>query len=350
MKPQEALTRIIEHREIFHEEMLSLMRQIMRGELSPALIAAIVTGLRVKKETIGEITAAAQVMREFATRVEVADRRHLVDTCGTGGDAAHTFNISTAAAFVAAAAGARVAKHGGRSVSSKSGSADVLEALGVNLNQTPGQVAEDIREIGLGFMFAPNFHSAMKYAAPVRRDLGVRTLFNILGPLTNPAGAKNQLLGVFHSDLVGILARVLQRLGSDHVMVVHGKNSQGGLDEITIAGETWIGELRHGEVTEYTINPEDFGIKTAAIETIQAQDSAQSREMLMAVLDNRPGPALDVVALNAGAAIYVAGVAESLEQGLEKARAAIESGAAKAKLIELVEFSNRENRDEASLV
>jgi anthranilate phosphoribosyltransferase len=349
MKPQEALTRIIEHREIFHEEMLSLMRQIMRGELSPALIAAIVTGLRVKKETIGEITAAAQVMREFATRVEVADTRHLVDTCGTGGDAAHTFNISTAAAFVAAAAGARVAKHGGRSVSSKSGSADVLEALGVNLNQTPGQVAEDIREIGLGFMFAPNFHSAMKHAAPVRRDLGVRTLFNILGPLTNPAGAKNQLLGVFHSDLVGILARVLQRLGSDHVMVVHGKNSQGGLDEITIAGETWIGELRHGEVTEYTINPEDFGIKTAAIETIQAQDSAQSREMLMAVLDNRPGPAFDVVALNAGAAIYVAGVAESLEQGLEKARAAIASGAAKAKLIELVEFSNRENRDEASL-
>jgi anthranilate phosphoribosyltransferase len=350
MKPQEALTRIIEHREIFHDEMLSLMRQIMRGELSPALIAAIVTGLRVKKETIGEITAAAQVMREFATRVEVVDSRYLVDTCGTGGDAAHTFNISTAAAFVAAAAGARVAKHGGRSVSSKSGSADVLEALGVNLNQTPGQVAEDIREIGLGFMFAPNFHSAMKHAAPVRRDLGVRTLFNILGPLTNPAGAKNQLLGVFHPDLVGILARVLQRLGSDHVMVVHGKNSQGGLDEITIAGETWIGELRHGEVTEYTINPEDFGIKTAAIETIQAQDSAQSREMLMAVLDNKPGPAFDVVVLNAGAAIYVAGVAESMEQGLEKARAAIETGAAKAKLTELVEFSNRENRDEASLV
>jgi anthranilate phosphoribosyltransferase len=350
MKPQEALTRIIEHREIFHDEMLSLMRQIMRGELSPALVAAIVTGLRVKKETIGEITAAAQVMREFATRVEVADSRYLVDTCGTGGDAAHTFNISTAAAFVAAAAGARVAKHGGRSVSSKSGSADVLEALGVNLNQTPGQVAEDIREIGLGFMFAPNFHSAMKHAAPVRRDLGVRTLFNILGPLTNPAGAKNQLLGVFHPDLVGILARVLQRLGSDHVMVVHGKNNQGGLDEITIAGETWIGELRHGEVTEYTIKPQDFGIKTAAIETIQAQDSAQSREMLMAVLDNKPGPAFDVVVLNAGAAIYVAGVAESLELGLEKAREAIETGAAKGKLMELIEFSNRENRDETSLV
>lgn len=342
MKPQEALARIIEHREIFHDEMLSLMRQIMGGEMSPALIAAIVTGLRVKKETIGEIAAAAQVMREFATRVEVADHRHLVDTCGTGGDAAHTFNISTAAAFVAAAAGARVAKHGGRSVSSKSGSADVLEALGANLDQTPGQIAENISEIGLGFMFAPNFHSAMKHAAPVRRDLGVRTLFNILGPLTNPAGAKNQVLGVFHQDLVGILARVLQRLGSHHVMVVHGRNSQGGLDEITIAGETWIGELRHGEVREYAIKPEDFGMQTAAIETIQVQDSTQSREMLISVLDNQPGPALDVVLLNAGAAIYVGGVAESLEQGLEKARIAIESGAAKIKLRELVEFSNRD--------
>jgi anthranilate phosphoribosyltransferase len=341
MSPQEALTRIIEHREIFHDEMLSLMRQIMRGELSPVLIAAIITGLRVKKETIGEITAAAQVMREFATRVEVEDHRYLVDTCGTGGDAAHTFNISTTAAFVAAAAGARVAKHGGRSVSSKSGSADVLEALGVNLDQTPGQIAEDIREIGLGFMFAPNFHSAMKHAAPVRRDLGVRTLFNILGPLTNPAGAKNQVLGVFHPDLVGILARVLQRLGSDHVMVVHGGNGQGGLDEITIAGETRIGELRRGEVTEYTVKPEDFGLKAAAIETIQAQDSVQSREMLISVLDNQPGPALDVVLLNAGAAIYVAGVAKSLVQGVEKARAAIESGAAKAKLRELIKFSNR---------
>ena len=342
MKPQEALARIIEHREIFHDEMLSLMRQIMGGEMSPALIAAIVTGLRVKKETIGEIAAAAQVMREFATRVEVADHQHLVDTCGTGGDAAHTFNISTTAAFVAAAAGARVAKHGGRSVSSKSGSADVLEALGANLNQTPGQVAENISEIGLGFMFAPNFHSAMKHAAPVRRDLGVRTLFNILGPLTNPAGAKNQVLGVFHPDLVGILARVLQRLGSHHVMVVHGRNGQGGLDEITIAGETWIGELRHGEVREYAVKPEDFGMETAGIETIQVQDSTQSREMLISVLDNQPGPALDVVLLNAGAAIYVAGVAESLEQGLEKARTAIESGAAKAKLRELVEFSNRD--------
>lgn len=347
MKPQEALTRIIEHREISHDEMLSLMRQIMRGELSPVLIAAIITGLRVKKETIGEITAAAQVMREFAIRVEVGDDQHLVDTCGTGGDAAHTFNISTTAAFVAAAAGARVAKHGGRSVSSKSGSADVLEALGVNLNQTPREIADDIREIGLGFMFAPNFHSAMKHAAPVRRELGVRTLFNILGPLTNPAGAKNQLLGVFHPDLVGILTRVLQRLGSRHVMVVHGRNGQSGLDEITIAGETQIGELRHGEVKEYTIKPEDFGMKTAAIETIQVQDSTQSRQLLMSVLDNQPGPALDVVLLNAAAAIYVAGMAVSLEQGVKKARVAIENGAAREKLRELVEFSNR---DRASLV
>jgi len=342
MKPQEALARIIEHREILHDEMLSLMRQIMRGELSSTLISAIITGLRVKKETIGEIAAAAQVMREFATPVDVPDERHLVDTCGTGGDSSHTFNISTTAAFVAAAAGARVAKHGGRSVSSKSGSADVLEALGVNLNQTPLEIAENIRETGLGFMFAPNFHSAMRHAAPVRRDLGVRTLFNILGPLTNPAGAKNQLLGVFHPELVGMLTRVLQRLGSQHVMVVHGSAAQGGLDEITIGGLTQVSELRHGEVIEYTIAPEDFGMRITAIETIQARDSTQSREMLMAVLDNQPGPALDIVALNAGAAVYVAGVAESLEDGVKKAQAAIESGAARAKLRQFVEFSNRD--------
>jgi anthranilate phosphoribosyltransferase len=342
MKPQEALARIIEHREILHDEMLSLMRQIMRGELSSTLISAIITGLRVKKETIGEIAAAAQVMREFATPVDVPDDRHLVDTCGTGGDSSHTFNISTTAAFVAAAAGARVAKHGGRSVSSKSGSADVLEALGVNLNQTPLEIAENIRETGLGFMFAPNFHSAMRHAAPVRRDLGVRTLFNILGPLTNPAGAKNQLLGVFHPELVGMLTRVLQRLGSQHVMVVHGSAAQGGLDEITIAGLTQVSELRHGEVIEYTIAPEDFGMRITAIETIQARDSTQSREMLMAVLDNQPGPALDIVALNAGAAVYVAGVADSLEEGVKKAQAAIESGAARAKLRQFVEFSNRD--------
>ena len=338
MKPQEALTRVIEHREIFHDEMLSLIRQIMEGVMSPVLMAAIISGLRVKKETIGEIVAAAQAMREFVTKVSVTDLQSLVDTCGTGGDTAHTFNISTAAAFVAAAAGARIAKHGGRAVSSKSGSADVLETLGVNLNQTSQQVAQAINEIGVGFMFAPNFHSAMKHVTPVRRELGVRTLFNILGPLTNPAGAKNQVLGVFSHELVGILAHVLQRLDSHHVMVVHG---QDGLDEITIASETWVGELRHGKVTEYTIKPEDFGMKTTNIAAITAQDSTQSKEMLLSVLDNQPGTALDIVLLNAGAAIYVAGVTESLEQGVEKARITVKNGSARKKLQELVKFTNK---------
>ena len=338
MSPQEALTRIIDRDEIQHDEMVSLMRQIMRGEVSPVLISAIMIGLRVKKESIGEISAAAEVMRELATKVEVENCQNLVDTCGTGGDSSHTFNISTAAAFVAAAAGARVAKHGGRSVSSKSGSADVLESLGVNLNQTPQQVAQGISQIGVGFMFAPNYHSAMKYAAPVRRELGVRTLFNILGPLTNPAGAENQVIGVFHADLVGIVARVLQQLGSHHVMVVHGED---GLDEITIAGKTRIGELKNGEVSEYTIRPEDFGMKTSAIETIQVENSEQSRAVLQSVLDNQPGPALDIVLLNAGAAIYVSGVADTLQEGVEVARVAVESGAAKEKLRQLVEITHQ---------
>jgi anthranilate phosphoribosyltransferase len=314
------------------------MRQIMRGEVSPVMISAIVIGLRVKRESIGEISAAAEVMRELATKVEVENRQNLVDTCGTGGDSSHTFNISTAAAFVAAAAGARVAKHGGRSVSSKSGSADVLESLGVNLNQTPQQVAQGISQIGVGFMFAPNYHSAMKYAAPVRRELGVRTLFNILGPLTNPAGAENQVIGVFHAELVGIVARVLQQLGSRHVMVVHGED---GLDEITIAGKTRIGELKHGEVSEYTIRPEDFGMKVSAIETIQVENSEQSRAVLQSVLDNQPGAALDIVLLNAGAAIYVSGVTDTLKQGVIRARAAVESGAAKEKLRQLVEITHQ---------
>ena len=338
MSPQEALARIIDRGEIQHDEMVSLMRQIMRGEVSPVMISAIMIGLRVKKESIGEISAAAEVMRELATKVEVENCQNLVDTCGTGGDSAHTFNISTAAAFVAAAAGARVAKHGGRSVSSKSGSADVLESLGVNLNQTPQQVADGISRIGVGFMFAPNYHSAMKYAAPVRRELGVRTLFNILGPLTNPAGAENQVIGVFHADLVGIVARVLQQLGSHHVMVVHGED---GLDEITIAGKTRIGELKNGEVSEYTIRPEDFGMRVSAIETIQVQDSDQSKALLQSVLDNQPGPALDIVLLNAGAAIYVSGVADTLKQGVIRARAAVESGAAKEKLRQLVEITHQ---------
>lgn len=336
MTPQEALVRVIEHREIFHEEMLSLMRQIMGGEMSPTLIAAILTGLRVKKETIGEITAAAQVMREFSTRVEVADRTNLLDTCGTGGDSAHTFNISTATVFVAAAAGARVAKHGGRSVSSKSGSADILEALGANLALNPAQVAQCIERTGIGFMFAPSHHSAMKHAAPVRRELGVRTLFNILGPLTNPAGADNQLLGVFHPDLVGILARVLQRLGSRHVMVVHGND---GLDEISASGDTMVGELKDGAVREYLINPKQFGLPVSNLSEIQVADSGESKEMLLAALSNRAGPARDILALNAGAAIYVAGMAETHQAGVEKALEVIASGIARSRLDQFIAFT-----------
>lgn len=345
MKPQEALGRIVDHQEIQHDDMLSLMRQIMQGEVSPVLMSAIITGLRVKKETIGEITAAAKVMREFATPVKVTDARHLVDTCGTGGDAAHTFNISTAAAFVSAAAGAQVAKHGGRSVSSKSGSADVLEALGVSLNQTPEQVADSIGKIGVGFMFAPNYHSAMKHAAPVRRELGIKTLFNILGPLTNPAGAKKQVLGVFDAKLVSILAHVLQQLGSTHVMIVNGAD---GLDEITISGETRVGELRQGAVTEYSVRPEDFGLQSAPITSIQVGDSDQAKAMLLSVLENKKGPARDIVLLNAGAAVYVSGVADSLAQGIRAAQRAIESGAALQKLHELVAFSNQGNSNPAT--
>jgi anthranilate phosphoribosyltransferase len=338
MTPQDALVRVIEHREIFHDEMLSLMRQIMSGEMSPTLIAAIITGLRVKKETIGEITAAAQVMREFSTKVDIGDEEHLLDTCGTGGDSAHTYNISTATVFVAAAAGAKVAKHGGRSVSSKSGSADILEALGVNLNLTPVQVAQCIHQTGVGFMFAPNHHSAMKYAAPVRRELGVRTLFNILGPLTNPAGAANQLIGVFHPDLVGILARVLQRMGSRHVMVVHGLE---GLDEISISGDTLIGELKGEEVREHLVNPKQFGIPVSSLSEIQVGDSGESKEMLLGALSNRPGAARDILALNAGAAIYVAGLADSHETGVHKALEILASGAAKAKLDQFISFTQK---------
>jgi anthranilate phosphoribosyltransferase len=332
----EAIQRTVEHREVFHDEMLHVMRQIMRGELSPAQIAGFVVGLRVKKETIGEIAAAAQVMREFATPVEVKDDRHLVDTCGTGGDGAHTFNVSTACAFVAAAAGARVAKHMGRAVSSATGSAEVLESLGANIAMTPAQVAQAIDSTGLGFMFAPAHHSAMKYAAPVRKELGVRTIFNILGPLTNPAGAKNQVMGVFHPDLVGIQPRVLQRLGSKHVMVVYGRE---GLDEISVSGETLVGELKDGEIREYELHPSKFGLELYDRRTIQVSTVEESRQMIQAVLDNQPGPALNIVLLNAGAAIYVAGVAKTHEDGIERARKAVASGAAKAKLEAFVRFS-----------
>ena len=336
MKPQEALTRIIEHREIFHDEMLSLMRQIMSGEVSPVLIAAIISGLRVKKETIGEIAAAATVMREFATAVPVPDTAELIDTCGTGGDSAHTFNVSTAAMFVAAAAGAKIAKHGGRSVSSKSGSADVLELLGVNINLKPEAVAESIAATGIGFMFAPNHHSAMKHAAPVRRELGVKTIFNILGPLTNPAGAKQQVMGVFHPDLVGIQARVLQRLGSRRVMIVHGLE---GLDELSISGPTAVGELKDGQVREYMVAPADVGLKTHNNAAIRVEGIEQSRDMLLSALDNKPGAARDIVALNAGASIYIAGLALTLVDGVKKAQAVLESGAARQKLDQFVAFT-----------
>ncbi len=327
--PQEALQRTIEHREIFHDEMLHIVRLIMRGECSPVMMAALVTGLRVKKETIGEITAAAQVMREFATKVHVANPRHLVDIVGTGGDGSHTFNISTCSMFVAAAAGAKVSKHGGRSVSSKSGSADVLEALGVDIMRTPAQIAQCIEEVGIGFMFAPNHHPAMKNVAPVRKELGIKTIFNILGPLTNPAGAPNILMGVFHPDLVGIQVRALQRLGTEHALVVYGKD---GMDEVSLGAATLVGELKDGEVREYEIHPEDFGLSMVSNRALRVETPEQSQAMLRSVLDGEPGPAHDIVALNAGAALYAANVSASIVDGIAAARQAIASGAAKAKL------------------
>ena len=334
--PQEALQRTIEHREIFHDEMLHLMRQIMSGEMSPVMMAALITGLRVKKETIGEITAAAQVMREFSTKVEVADKTHLVDIVGTGGDGAHTFNISTCAMFVAAAAGAKVSKHGGRSVSSKSGSADVLEALGLNINLSPAAIAQCIAEQGVGFMFAPNHHPAMKNVGPVRRELGIKTIFNILGPLTNPASAPNILMGVFHADLVGIQVRALQRLGAEHAVVVYGRD---GLDEVSLGAATLVGELKNGEITEYEIHPEDFGLTMTSNRAFKVETAEQSMAMLRGVLDNQAGPAKDIVALNAGVALYAANVAPTMADGLALARTAIESGAAKSKMLALVELS-----------
>jgi anthranilate phosphoribosyltransferase len=334
----EALTRVIDHREIFHDEMLALMRRIMSGEMSPVMIAALTMGLRVKKETIGEIAAAAQVMREFATPVPVADCTHLVDIVGTGGDSSHTFNISTASMFVAAAAGARVAKHGGRSVSSTSGSADVMEALGAHIGLAPEAIAQCLTETGIGFMFAPNHHSAMKHAAPVRRELGVRTIFNILGPLTNPAGAPNQLLGVFHPDLVGIQVRVLQRLGSEHVMVVYGMN---GMDEISLSGETMVGELKDGEVHEYVVHPSDFGLPVYDSRVLKVANTQESVGCIQRALANEDGPVRDVVLLNAGAALYCAGVAASVAEGVRRAREAVASGAALAKLSQFVNVTNR---------
>jgi anthranilate phosphoribosyltransferase len=331
--PQEALQRTIEHREIFHDEMLKVMRMIMSGEMSPVMSAAIITGLRVKKETIGEISAAAQVMREFANKVDVPQAPHFVDIVGTGGDGAHTFNISTAAAFVAAAAGAKVAKHGNRGVSSKSGAADVLEALGANIMLTSPQVAECIETTGIGFMFAPNHHPAMKNVAPVRRELGVRTIFNILGPLTNPASAPNTLMGVFHPDLVGIQVRVMQRLGADHVMVVYGRD---GMDEISLGAATLVGELKNGEISEYEIHPEDYGLAMISNRGLKVADAKESSVMLLEALGDKPGTPREIVVLNAGASLYTANLVGTIGDGIRLARETIASGAARAKLEEFV--------------
>ncbi|MCO5098427.1 MAG: anthranilate phosphoribosyltransferase [Rhodocyclaceae bacterium] len=335
---QEALQRTIEHREIFHDEMLHLMRQIMGGEITPLMTAAILTGLRVKKETIGEISAAARVMRDLCTRVDTPHNANFVDIVGTGGDASHTFNISTASAFVAAAAGATVAKHGNRGVSSKSGSADVLEALGARIDLAAPQVAECIQTTGIGFMFAPNHHPAMKNVAPVRREMGVRTIFNILGPLTNPAGAPNTLMGVFHPDLVGIQVRVMRELGADHVMVVWGKD---GMDEISLGAATMVGELKNGEITEYEIHPEDYGLQMVSNRGLRVADAAESKEMVLEALADTPGTPREIVTLNAGAALYAANVADSVADGIARAREAIASGAARAKLDEFVNFTRR---------
>ena len=333
---QEALQRCIEHREIFHDEMLKIMRMIMSGEMSPVMSAAIITSLRVKKETVGEITAAAQVMREFSRRVEVDDIDNFVDIVGTGGDGSHTFNISTASMFVAAAAGAKVAKHGNRGVSSKSGSADVLEALGVSLSMTPEQVSECIRKTGIGFMFAPNHHPAMKNVAPIRKEMGVRTIFNILGPLTNPAGAPNILMGVFHPDLVGIQIRCLQRLEANHALVVYGRN---GMDEVSLGAATLVGELKDGEIREYEIHPEDFGMPMVSNRSLRVETAQESKAMLLGALNNEASTAREIVILNSGVALYAANVVKTIPSGLELARSVIENGKAMAKLNEFVAFT-----------
>ena len=338
LTPQQALLRCIEHREIFHDEMLMLFRQIMGGEMSPVMIAALTMGLRVKKETIGEIAAAAQVMREFAAKVDVPNADNLVDIVGTGGDGANTFNISTASMFVVAAAGARVAKHGGRSVSSSSGSADALEALGVNIQLKPEQVAQSIQETGIGFMFAPNHHAAMKHAAPVRKELGVRTIFNILGPLTNPAGAPNIMMGVFHADLVGIQTRVLQKLGAKHALVVWARDN---MDEVSLGAATMVGELVNGEIREYDIHPEDFGLQMTSSRNLRVDSSAESVAKIYEALDNKTGAARDIVILNSGTALYASGVVDCISQGVAKATESIASGAARAKLEEFAKFTRQ---------
>ncbi|MFW5431864.1 MAG: anthranilate phosphoribosyltransferase [Methylophilaceae bacterium] len=326
---KEALNQLLNAQDLSHDQMLAVMQQVMGGELTTAQIAALLIALRLKGETVDEITAAATVMRQLSTKVNIKDSAHLVDTCGTGGDGIQTFNVSTVSAFVAAAAGAKVAKHGGRSVSSTCGSADVLEVLGVDVNKTPDEVASSVDEIGIGFMFAPNHHSAMKHAAPVRKELGVRTIFNLLGPLTNPASARRQVMGVFDKALTGKLAQVLQKLGSEHVLVVHGAD---GMDEISFTGDTYIAELKEGKVTEYTVNPQQFGLSKHQLKTIQIQNAAESKAMIMDVLNGKADAPRDIVLLNAGAAIYAAGIATTLAAGIEKAAHMIDDGTALAKL------------------
>jgi len=335
---KDVLGQLLERQDLTQDTMLAVMRQVMSGELTPAQISALLIALRAKGETVDEIAAAAMVMRELSTKVTIQDTDHLIDTCGTGGDGIQTFNVSTVCAFVAAAAGAKVAKHGGRSVSSTCGSADVLEALGVNVNQTPEQVAASVNEIGIGFMFAPNHHSAMKHAAPVRRELGIRTLFNLLGPMTNPATARRQVMGVFDKNLTAKLAKVLQKLGSEHVLVVHGAD---GMDEISFTGDTFVAELKNGQVTEYVLNPAQFGMATRQLKDIQIQNAQESKAMILDVLNAKTGAARDIVLMNAGAAIYVSGQAESLQAGIHKAAEVIDSGAALKKLNQLIASSNK---------
>jgi anthranilate phosphoribosyltransferase len=334
---KQSLEQLLARHDLCHEDMCSMMHQVMSGELTPVQIAGLLIALRAKGESVDEIAAAATVMRQLSTKVDISDKAHLVDTCGTGGDGIQTFNVSTVSAFVAAAAGARVAKHGGRSVSSTCGSADVLEALGVNVNLTSEQVTECVNTIGIGFMFAPNHHSAMKYAAPVRRELGVRTMFNLLGPLTNPASAKRQVMGVFDQALTGKLAQVLQKLGAEHVMVVHGAD---GMDEISFTGDTYIAELKDGKITEYIVNPTQFGLGVHQLQDIQIENAQASKAMILDVLAGKGGPARDIVLLNAGAAIYVAGIEPSLREGIARAASVLDDSSAASKLNQLIMLSN----------
>ena len=329
MTPSQTLQLLIDGKELPEAEMVQIMRAIMGGELPGPMVAALLVALRSKKETPTEIAAAATVMRDFATAVNVKDKTHLVDVVGTGGDGAHTFNISTASMFVASAAGAKIAKHGNRSVSSKSGSADVLEALGVKLNLSAAAVSQCIEQLGIGFMFAPNHHPAMKNVVPVRKDLGVRTIFNILGPLTNPAKAPNILMGVFHPELVATQAKVLQLMGAEHALVVHGND---GLDEITLSGSTMVAELRNGQISQYEIKPSDFGIANASMENLKVADAQESKAIILNIMNNQSGPARDVVCLNAGATLYAANVSKSIAEGVQLASSTITSGKAKQKL------------------